>query len=382
MNRIKEAINILKFRLIREVYYSSITPTQALLFMTYRCTSNCKMCTIWQRGKNSDISKELSLEDWKKCVDRIGLKKLNVIEIFGGDCLIRKDVTIPLIKYMKSQNPDIIIDMPTNSNLLDKKTAQELVKSGVNTIYISLDGPFDIHSKIRGNKKTSSKVKSAIENLVDAKKKLNSETPVLIINCTISKLNINNFEQIIPIVEKLGVDSIDFEYVGEFKQKNIDNTKINGMRPTPFYIMQDSSNLLDESQAKLLKKKMNDIKKSAKNYNIHINTDAVDSLTIEEIKKGIVPNKKCYFSRYNITIDPYGNVMGCFHFNNYIIGNIKDEDFEDIWKNKKHLAFLDSQKKGKIKICENCISGVQRNPTFFQFYYRAFYFKIRKKGFE
>jgi MoaA/NifB/PqqE/SkfB family radical SAM enzyme len=154
MNRIKEAINILKFRLIREVYYSSITPTQALLFMTYRCTSNCKMCTIWQRGKNSDISKELSLEDWKKCVDRIGLKKLNVIEIFGGDCLIRKDVTIPLIKYMKSQNPDIIIDMPTNSNLLDKKTAQELVKSGVNTIYISLDGPFDIHSKIRGNKKT------------------------------------------------------------------------------------------------------------------------------------------------------------------------------------------------------------------------------------
>lgn len=382
MSKLKITFTFLKNLIKREIEYASVTPTHALLFMTYRCTSQCEMCTIWKQGKRLDAQEELTLDDWKKCVDMLGLKNLEVIELFGGDSLLRKDVTIPLIEYIMEKNENIIVDLPTNCNLLDKETAIDLVKSGVGRLYISLDGPVEIHDKIRGHHGTFNYVHKALEHLAEAKKELGSKTPEIIINCTISSSNVDNFEQIIPIVEKLGVDTLEFEYVGEFKEENIQNTNVEGLKPTPFYITLGSSNLLSREQAHLLKKKMKTIRKLAKSSKMKIATKHIDVLTIDNLIQGTIPNKKCYFCRYTVTIGPFGNVMGCFHFNNYVLGNIKNVPFSLIWNNEKHRSFLKSQKKGEIKICKNCISGVHRNPTFFQSLYRKVYFSLKGKGFD
>lgn len=366
----------------KEINYVSIKPTKALLFITYRCTSQCKMCTIWKYGKKVDVQKELSLEDWKKCVDMLGPKNLKFIEIFGGDALLRKNVTIPLIKYIKNCNENIIVEFPTNCNLIDEETALALVKVGVDRLYISLDGLIDIHDKIRGKSGTYSNVKKAIEYFVKAKTYLKSKTPEIIINCTISSNNVDNFESIIPIVRDLGADIVDLEYVGEFREDNIQNTILDGVKPTPFYVNLSSSNLLCIEEAYLLKKKMKKIRDLSKKFKIKIVTSVIDTLTIDNLINGTIPNKKCYICRNWVTIDPFGNVMGCFHYNNFIYGNIKDVPFKSIWKNNKHLSFIEAQKKGKIKICQNCVSGVNRNATFDQTIYRLAYFNIKGKGFD
>lgn len=381
-NQFKNYFIYSKKLLKREIYYSSIKPTHALLIMTYRCTSKCKMCTIWQRGKNINKNDELTLDEWKKVIDKIFSKHLEVVEIFGGDSLLRKDVTIPLIEYIAEKNKNIIIDMPTNCNLLDKKTALDLVKSGLYRIYISLDGPIDTHDKIRGNIGTFNRVNKAIDYLVEAKKELKSKTPIIIVNCTISKTNVDNFEKIIPEAEKLGVDAVEFEYTGEFKDDAIQNTNVQGIKPTPFYINTETSNLVNLEQAHILKKKLKEIKETAKSLKISILTEPVDVLTIDNLVNGKIPNKKCYFSRYTISIDPFGNIIGCFHFNNYIIGNIKNMALSSIWNNKKHQSFFKAQKKGDIKMCKNCISGVRRNLTLCQYLYRKAYFYIKGKGFD
>ena len=154
MSKLKITFTFLKNLTKRELNYASVTPTEALLFMTYRCTSRCKMCTIWKRSKGVDAQKELSLEDWKKCVDILDSENIGIIELFGGDSLIRKDVTISLIEYIKKRNENIIVYLPTNCNLLDKETAITLVKAGVDNIYVSLDGLIEIHDKIRGRSGT------------------------------------------------------------------------------------------------------------------------------------------------------------------------------------------------------------------------------------
>ena len=382
MSKLIVTFTFLKNLIKREIEYAFVTPTHALLFMTYRCTDRCKMCTIWKKGREVDAQEELTLDDWKKCVDMIGLENLEVIELFGGDSLLRKDVTIPLIEYIMKNNENIIVDFPTNCNLLDKKTAIALVKAGVGRLYVSLDGPAEIHDKIRGNRGTFNHVHKALKYLIEAKKCLGMKTPEIIINCTISSSNVDNFEQIIPIVEKLGVDTLEFEYVGEFKEENIQNTNVEGIKPTPFYITSGSSNLLNRAQAHLLKKKMKNIRELAKSLKMKITTQHIDALTIDNLTQGTVPNNKCYFCRYTVTIDPFGNVMGCFHFNNYALGNIKNVPFSSIWNNKKHYSFLKFQKKGEIKICKNCISGVHRNPTLFQSLNRKIYFSLKHKGFD
>ena len=110
MSKLIVTFTFLKNLIKREIEYAFVTPTHALLFMTYRCTDRCKMCTIWKKGREVDAQGELTLDDWKKCVDMLGPENLEVIELFGGDGLIRKDVTIPLIEYIKTRNKNIIVD--------------------------------------------------------------------------------------------------------------------------------------------------------------------------------------------------------------------------------------------------------------------------------
>jgi MoaA/NifB/PqqE/SkfB family radical SAM enzyme len=340
------------------------------------------MCTIWKRGNTIDIEKELTLDDWKKCIDILVSRKIEVIEIFGGDSLLRKDVTLPLIEYIDKKNKNIKMDIPTNCNLIDKETADALVRNGVERIWISLDGPVETHDDIRGTNGTYSRVLRAIKYLVEAKKEQGKNKPYLIINCTISSLNVENFEQIIPFAKKIGVDSVELEYVGEFKEEDIENTNVDGIKPTPFYVNLDSSNLLTKEQAISLKKKMKSVRELAKNLNMIVTTFNIDILTIDNLTKGTIPNKKCYFCRYTITIDPFGNMIGCFHYNNYVIGNIMKEPIFSLWKNNKHQIFLKSQKNNEIKLCRHCISGINRNLTFFQNSYRKFYINVMGRGFD
>ena len=382
MNSYKKPIIYFKKLIEKEINYASVKPTQALLIMTYRCTSQCKLCTIWMKGKKIDKKKELTLDDWKKCIDMLNPMDLKFIEIFGGDSLLRKDVTIPLIDYIKKSNKNIIVELPTNCNLIDRKTVIALIKAGVDRLYISLDGPIEIHDKIRGTQGTYNNVQKAIQYFVEEKKNLKSKTPQIIINCVISSNNVNEFERIIPIAKKLGVDVIEFEYVGEFKEDNIQNTNFDGIKPTPFYVNRSSSNLLNLEQANLLKKKMKNIRELANNLKMKISTSVIDALTIENLVNGTIPNKKCYICRCLVTIDPFGNVICCTHYNNYFFGNIKKETLSSIRKNNKFRSFLNSQKKGKIKICENCVSGVNRNSTLFQTIYRDIYFRFEGKGFD
>jgi len=382
MVKIKSTYIFFRNMIKREIKYSTNTPTRLLLFMTYRCTSKCKMCTIWKHGENIDSQKELTLDELKSFFDNLDQKHVSSIEIFGGDSLLRKDVTIPFIEYVKEKNPKMVIDLPTNCNLLDEETAKAIVKAGVDMLYVSLDGPIETHDKIRGNDGTFNRVQKGLEYVIKAKKELASETPEIVINCTITSSNVDNFEKIIPSVEKIGVDGLDFEYVGEFKDKNINNSCVDGIKPTPFYITQKSSNLLNREQAVLLKKKMNEIRKSIKEYKVKISTRHIDFLTIDNLVNGTIPNKKCYMSRYLVTVDPFGNVMGCFHYNNFIMGNIKESSVSSIWKGKKHRSFLKAVKNGDIKICENCISGVNRNPSFYQVMHSTAYFKFLGRGFD
>lgn len=382
MPAIKGLFTAIKSLIAKELAYKSVKADYALLFITFKCTSCCEMCTIWKRGQNHSAEEELSLQDWENIIDKLLEENILYYELFGGDSLLRKDLTIPLIKYIKRKKESAFIDLPTNCKLLDRNTAKQLVESGLDRIYISLDGPNEIHDKIRGSSGTFISVRKALDYLVDAKKDLNSKTPSIMINCTISALNIYNFEEILPIINKTGIDGIDFEYVGEFKDENINDSDVEGIKPKPFYISPVKSNLLNRQEAVLLKRKIKDIKKSAVNYEFLISTRHIDSLRINDLINGTIPNKKCYICHSMVTVDPFGNVMGCLHYNNYLYGNIADKPFKKIWNNRKHRIFMNYQSAGRIKICSNCISGVIRNSTLYQTILRSAYFKIKGKGLD
>ncbi len=95
---------------------------------------------------------------------------------------------------------------------------------------------------------------------------------------------------------------------------------------------------------------------------IHLDTDNIECLSVKDLATGIFPHKHCYMVRYHINVDPSGNVLPCLFFQNYHIGNIQETDINKLWGNAKHMDFIRSEENGKIKVCQQCICGVQRNP--------------------
>jgi len=345
----------------REWDYLKVNPIDALFFLTYRCTSHCKTCTMWKRkGKDQ----EMDLDGWKNAVDMCYEMGVRWIEIFGGDALLRKDILVPLTEYIKTY-PSLHCDLTTNCNLMDQETAERLVRARIDDIWISMDGLDIEHDEIRGSDGTFGRVSQAIDYLIQARDE--RSVPRVRANCTISKYNVHYFDKILPFAESKGMDSVHLEYVGEFWQETLDKASIEGIKPTPYFIRQGGeSSLVSDQEASLIKEKVELMKKQASSMKVSLFTENIDKLTTENMTKGRFDNNKCYIIRFKVSVDPSGYISGCPFYDGWKMGNIQEQHLKYIWRNQKHKKFIQAFKQGRFQFCNYCILGVQRNPTLFQ----------------
>jgi len=123
---------------------SNITyPTDAVLAVTYRCDSKCRMCNIWKL----DPQELLGVDDYGKIPS--SLKDIN---ISGGEPFLRKDI-IDVINTVneKCRGPRIVI----SSNGFRTERIIEVMETLRKTIPnigigISIDGVGEKHDQIRG----------------------------------------------------------------------------------------------------------------------------------------------------------------------------------------------------------------------------------------
>lgn len=353
----------------REKDYYKTKPREALFFLTYRCSSRCQVCEMWKREKDYE---EMDLNGWKKAVDMVAELGIDVIYLFGGDVLLKREILFPLAKYIVQKG--ICCDITTNGNLLNKEIAKKLVETGVYNIGVSIDAVGDLHDHIRGVKGMFKRATQGIKAMLDARG--NSKGPIINIFCTISNLNINEFHKVLPYAIELGVNGVHFEPYGEMTREAAGKSIVNGIAANPYFVKQDKSLLLNKEQARYSKEKIADIEREAKGI-IGLDIHNYICLGINELSTGTFQHKRCYMARYHINVDPSGYITPCLFFQNYHLGNVQDIDINRIWGNKIHKEFLDSQNNHELKICQQCIVGVQRNPTAWQKLFREINSHVR-----
>jgi radical SAM protein with 4Fe4S-binding SPASM domain len=350
-----------KFRVVvrREKGYRRLEPMYAILFLTFRCTSHCRMCTMWKKETKKD--EELSLEEWKEVLDDLQAMGVEIVEFFGGDALLRKDDLVSLIRHATSIG--LVSYLPTNSHLMSKALAERFVDAELDNIWFSLDAVGSVHNEVRGVSKAFKKVDQAIHDILRARG--DRKRPRINVNCVVTRYNLEQFEEVIDYAHDAGCDSIDLEYVGEITPESIERTQIAGMHPTPFFVASDSSTtaLLDAEGAALLKAKVAAIKKREFRPGFKVDTGKLDLMSEAEIVAGHYRNRRCYISRILVTVDPYGNLSGCPQYHNYLIGNVRKKPLTSLWRNEKHLDFLKAQARGEFEICRLCSMGAGRNNT-------------------
>lgn len=295
---------------------------------TLRCNAKCKHCGS-RAGENINLQEELSTEEIKNVFQSIANKydaSKILISVTGGEPLIRQD----LFEVMKFANQlGYHWGMTTNGILINDVVISKMKEAGMTTISISLDGLEQSHDAFRGVK-SFGKIIENVKKLKEAKF-LN----YLQITTVVNKSNINELEEMYQKMAELGIDS--------WRILNMD----------PIGRAEDNQELaLDKEDYIHLIKFIQEKRKKSK-FDVTYGCTHFLGMKFENEVRNF-----SFFCMSGFTVGSIlynGDIYVCPSVERrkeLIQGNIRTDDFVDVWENKfKWFRNLD---KFKCKECENC----------------------------
>ena len=209
-------INFL-YNLIRYKIYGQRFPAHVAISVTNRCNLRCPYCFASYSAKEKD---KLTTDNLLSLVDELCDKGTKLINITGGEPLLRKDIKV-LIDYIVLEK-GLRCSLSTNGLLLEEKI--EVLKN-ITSINVSLDGNKEQHNLNRGLQ-SYEKIVKGIELAVNRK--------IPVSTCTVlNKTNMNCVEYIVKFSKNMGVHCIfhipygrlNDEENHQLKQMNFDETR-------------------------------------------------------------------------------------------------------------------------------------------------------------
>ncbi|MEF8878886.1 MAG: radical SAM protein [Candidatus Thermoplasmatota archaeon] len=287
--------------------------------LTQNCNQNCNYCyNVW---KHNDYPKgNLDVDDWKKIVLKLKEEtKIKKISLSGGEPLLYPRI-YELVNFIKEQN--IVINLLTNGNLIDEKTAGKL-KDKIDIFEIPLIS-YDkkMHQELKGVDDFD-KVINGIVNIdnIDGK---------IITVFVATKKNIYDIKKTVEFGIALGSKGLMFNRINPACKEHIE------LMPSKKQI----------SDALIF------LNNFSKKYNYPVSCSIpmqpciVNMEYYPKISHGYCPSgdKRSYY-----TIDSIGNVRICNH-SQTILGNILNESFSKIIEHN----FVDKFKKAIPNYCISC----------------------------
>lgn len=317
-------------------------------FITEDCNFQCPMCHVANSRQKQHL-KMLSFESIKKLADEVSSSGVS-FQLSGGEPLLHPEI-IPIIKYLHQKN--IPTGLVTNGLLLEKY-ADQLIKSGLDFLAVSLDGPDESTQFKRGHvPKSFNQIIRGIEKFCQLRQ--NQTFPNLRIATVINKTNLHNFDKIYSVLKNIPIDhwSIShFFYYYHYIKNNQDQffKKYHTGNDVWGQYTGNKKAYFTEKERNLLKVKLAQIQ-NIKDNKMIISFNDID---IDKYYTGQKPSKKsfCDSPFRQIFLRGNGDVEICHGF---IAGNIHQQSLKEIWHNPLVNKFRKILIKHKtIPACFRC----------------------------
>ena len=348
--------------------YSSL-PRNVTLHLTENCNLRCKMCYFWgETGTSSNdlLGKKLTVMDIelaKQIISELSSVK-PFYSLFGGEPL-----TYPYLEELiiKIKNAGSIVDTPTNGTLL-AKNALMLVRTGFDSVRVSLDGPQEVNDLQRGNGSYAKAIKG-IETLYNEREKTEKKKPSISLIYTITKDNYNSIEKL--FIDELDLNKIDWvtiqmqnfltESMGESYAKVLkyefgisSDDYWKAMIRSP----EDFATINAEELSRQVKNVIAKLDSKHKNYLLLPPTFSTDNITAylkakwEEMTDIY---KTCLSPWTSIDITASGDVAPCHIFYDLVFGNLNENTIFDIWNGEKFKKFRKYfNQNNLLPVCYGC----------------------------
>jgi len=289
---------------------------------TGRCNMKCVFCEWWK----NDIP-ELPTKKALSVIDSVCNLGVPFFDFSGGEPLLRKDLII-LAKRVASYG--CLVSMNTNGTLLNKYRVSKIADV-FDTVVVSLDGPKDVHDKIRG-------IAGTYDKAVEAIRLLKANGVRIGVNSVATLWNINILPKFFEELRSL----VDFVQV----------QPIHPYPPSPEKIpsQQQVSELLDY---------LMNLKRSDPGFLV-VPTEFLKGF--EQFFNGKIP-KICHAGELYFAINPEGNLLACPARSDLFLGNTLTDSVVEILKKR------DNEEWHKVSACRGCwlectvgVSLLLKNP--------------------
>ncbi|MFH1403649.1 MAG: radical SAM protein, partial [Candidatus Altiarchaeota archaeon] len=327
---------------------ASKPPISIGIAVTYRCNLRCIQCpqwgeSGWLKADPSKLSRELTTSQFKEFIDDVAPFK-PYFQFTGGEPLLREDI-FEIIHYADSKN--LVTGLTTNGVLL-YENADKIVKSGLEYLYVSLDGPIDVNKKIRkGSETTSMKTLEGIKEVMRARERNKSMLPFIEVRMTVVPENQDQIYEMAEFVEgEIGPDVFcvmpEFYSTGHMNDetRRIFNDEFN----TDLISLKGYVRDLAGLKAEHIEEQISRVKDGRWSFRFRLCEpigkkgfsfrEYID--TPESIMCGIT---SCG-SLYTFTLlEPDGDIVTCASRPDYVAGNVLENRFLDIWNGERYRKY-------------------------------------------
>lgn len=210
----------------------------------------------------------------------------------------------------------------TNAHYLKDESAKATIESNLDRLIISIDGTSqDTYQAYRVGGSLE-KVMEGAENIIRWKKKLKSKTPHTIFQFLVVKPNEHQIPEVYQWAKRLGIDEVKLKTAQIYDYKN-------------------GSDLIPTIDKYSRYKKQDD--------------------GTFEIKNEL--DNHCWKMWHSCVITWDGKVVPCCFDKDahFVLGDLKQQTFEEIWNGEKYNEFRASllRSRSEIEICKNCTEGTK-----------------------
>lgn len=347
-------------------YFTSyaLMPKSIIVAVNNRCNAKCLMCDWGQKNRKSMNYKIMHSSVQDSDIDISLFKKL-VSDVKSFKPFIAFQFVEPLLnknlmELIRICNQNGLTTTLTTNGYLLPLLAEELVKSGLYGIQISIDGPPKIHDRIRRVKNSFHKAMEGISLLDFYKKKYNKKLFIRV-NYTISNLNYHAIVEALDYFKKVkGIGMVklqNLDFITD-KMKNVHNKVLGDYCPIT---MSSVSNFVDPQKVDVdkLYNQIQEVKRRKYPFliefipNISYSKDEIKQYFYDELKF-LKKHTKCGAPYRSVYIDMKGDVRPFGRCYDLVMGNIKEENFKKIWNGKKYKEFRSRIRRRAFPGCARC----------------------------
>jgi len=327
------------------VPFTSGAPILVVWDFTYRCNLRCKHCYA-SAGVNFP---EMSVEERLKALDILVDAGVAMLALSGGEPLLGPGFWEVL---KRANDYGMYLAMATNATLITDEIAKRLAKNGLVFAQVSLDSPDPkFHDEFRG-------VPGAWEKAVRGIRNLKKYGILVEVSMVITKKNYRDVPKMLKFVKKeLGVDMfMAYNFIPTGRARNIvdwdltpeERWEVLGYLADELYEGFSAASTAPQYAVVAYKRGLELSGKpmiAGHFYTIDWRSERFGSML--EFLGG------CGAGRVYLALEPNGDIYPCVFFRKKI-GNILQDDFEELWRNNELLEMLRNRDllKGECGSCQ------------------------------